>query len=184
MKEIQPEPVLKKRRWVAPPALREVRAPRPQREVLFHKARRLVDRTIGEVVRGRCVQDVEQSKEAEDEETPLIGCGGKCADETHDDDGEGHKGGEEDVGEGESGGEEDHDDDQRSIDGPLDVADPLNITTNSEYPEKSKRREIFVTYEDISGATREGVPEFGSNGGLTKIRRHSLLRNGAMRILE
>lgn len=84
------------------------------------------------------VQDVEQGEEAEDEETPLVRGGGECADETHDDDGEGHKGCEEDVGEGESGGEEDHDDDQWPVDGPLNVADPLNITTNSEYPVKSK----------------------------------------------
>lgn len=76
------------------------------------------------------VQDVEESEEAEDEEAPFVAAWGECTDEAHDDDGEGHKCGEEDVGKGESGGKEDHYNNQWSVDGPLDVTDPL-IKTRS-----------------------------------------------------
>lgn len=50
--------------------------------------------------------NVEQGKEAEDEEAPFVGGGDQSADEAGDDDHPGEEGGGENLGEGEARGEQ------------------------------------------------------------------------------
>lgn len=71
------------------------------------------------------IPNVEESRDSEDKEAPLVGAGSECANEPTDDDDPGHEAGSEDIGEREASGEKDEQKKQWERDKPLDVADIL-----------------------------------------------------------